>query len=125
MSSSETSSPRRPNTSAAAARMRSRLRSASARRGRALIRADRTTKEEAAPPLGCYKEESTPPLPEETDVPRFLPRAPLADPGTDRRRPADDRARPDDREHRAAERAAGPRLHERRPPVDHHRLRAR
>ncbi len=39
-------------------------------------------------------------------------------------RPAHGRARLDDREHRAAERAGGPRLLRRLAPVDHHRLRA-
>src|SRR5690349_15421893 len=106
--------------------MRARLRSASARSGRVSdIRVDRTSKWEVAPPLRWYGEaEITPPLPEETDVPRPTSRAPLAHPGAHRRRAAHDRARPDDREHRAAERPEGPRLLRRRAPVDHHRVRA-
>ena len=51
--------------------------------------------------------------------------APLVDPGRHRPGPADDRARRHDREHRAARRPEGPRLLERRPAVDRHRLLAR
>ena len=67
---------------------------------------------------------SPPPLPH-AFTHRPEPRPPLGDPRGDRRGAADGRPRRDHRQHRAAERAAGPRLQQRLAPVDRHRLRAR
>ena len=117
MSSSETSRPRSANTSPAAARMRRRLRSASARRGgrrvgscrarayrrsgRQLLRVRATLSRNRRAHLRFFRKDR--------------PHATRTDPHHERRwlilarhrhRPAHGRARRDDREHRAADRAA-------------------